>query len=95
MAVRAVNLMVGMICFSMIKWIQAFEETGIDPAFYANNRERSYDEILPWDHISVGVSKQFLINEREKAIKEEVTPNCRQECSHCGAKCFGRGVCYE
>lgn len=80
--------------FQYDKWIQAFEETGIDPAFYAN-RERSYDEILPWDHISVGVSKQFLINEREKAIKEEVTPNCRQECSHCGAKCFGRGVCYE
>ncbi len=80
--------------FQYDKWIQAFEETGIDPAFYAN-RQRSYDEILPWEHISVGVSKQFLINEREKAMREEVTPNCRQECSHCGAKCFGRGVCYE
>lgn len=80
--------------FQYDKWIQAFEETGIDPAFYAN-RKRSYDEILPWEHISVGVSKQFLINEREKAMREEVTPNCRQECSHCGAKCFGRGVCYE
>ncbi len=80
--------------FQYDKWIQAFEEVGIDPAFYAN-RERSYDEILPWEHISVGVSKQFLINEREKAMREEVTPNCRQECSHCGAKCFGKGVCYE
>lgn len=80
--------------FQYDKWIQAFEEIGIDPAFYAN-RQRSYDEILPWEHISVGVSKQFLINEREKAMREEVTPNCRQKCSHCGAKCFGRGVCYE
>ncbi len=80
--------------FQYDKWVQAFEDTGIDPTFYAN-RERSYDEILPWDHISVGVSKQFLINEREKALKEQVTPNCRQQCSHCGAKCFGGGVCYE
>ena len=80
--------------FQYDKWMQAFEDTGIDPAFYAN-RKRNYDEILPWDHISVGVSKQFLIAEREKAQREEVTPNCRQECSHCGAKCFGGGVCYE
>ena len=80
--------------FDYTKWMQAFEDTQIDPAFYAN-RERSYDEILPWDHISVGVSKQFLMQEREKALKQQVTPNCRQQCSHCGAKCFGGGVCYE
>lgn len=80
--------------FDYQKWMQAFEDTGVDPAFYAN-RKRSYDEILPWDHISVGVSKQFLIQEREKASREEVTPNCRQECSHCGAKSFGGGVCFE
>lgn len=80
--------------FQYDKWMQAFEDTGIDPSFYAN-RKRDYDEILPWDHISVGVTKQFLIQEREKALKEEVTPNCRQECSHCGAKSFGGGVCYE
>lgn len=80
--------------FQYDKWMQAFQDTGIDPSFYAN-RQRSYDEILPWDHISVGVTKQFLIQEREKALKEEVTPNCRQQCSHCGAKCFGGGVCYE
>ena len=80
--------------FDYEKWMQAFEDTGVDPAFYAN-RQRSYDEILPWDHISVGVSKQFFINEREKAIRQEVTPNCRQECSHCGAKSFGGGVCYD
>ena len=80
--------------FDYDKWMQAFEDTGIDTAFYAN-RERSYDEILPWDHISVGVSKQFLMQERQKALQEQVTPNCREQCSYCGAKCFGGGVCYE
>ncbi len=80
--------------FDYYKWMQAFEDTGIDPAFYAN-RERTYDEILPWDHISVGVTKAFLMQEREKALREEVTPNCRQKCSHCGAKSFGGGICYE
>ncbi|MGE4214625.1 MAG: TIGR03960 family B12-binding radical SAM protein [Anaerotignaceae bacterium] len=80
--------------FNWEGWTKAFEETGVDPTFYAN-RVRSYDEILPWDHISVGVSRQFLISEREKALKGEVTPNCRQECSNCGAKAFGGGVCYD
>lgn len=80
--------------FNWEGWTKAFEKTGVDPTFYAN-RVRSYDEILPWDHISVGVSRQFLINEREKALKAEVTPNCRQECSNCGAKAFGGGVCYD
>ncbi len=80
--------------FDYDKWMQAFEDTGINTAFYAN-RERSYDEILPWDHISVGVSKQFLMQERQKALQEQVTPNCREQCSYCGAKCFGGGVCYE
>lgn len=79
--------------FDYQKWMQAFEDMGVDPAFYAN-RKRSYDEILPWDHISVGVSKQFFIREREKAARGEVTPNCRQECSNCGAKCFEGGICY-
>lgn len=75
-------------------WMQAFEDTGIQKEFYAN-RQRSYDEILPWDHISIGVSKQFLINEMEKAKAGIVTPNCRSECSMCGAKSFGGGVCFE
>lgn len=75
-------------------WLQAFEDTGISKEFYAN-RERSYDEILPWDHISIGVSKQFFINEMEKAKNEQVTLNCRTECAMCGAKSFGGGVCYE
>ena len=80
--------------FDYDKWLKAFEETGIDPEFYAN-RKRSFDEILPWDHISVGVSKRFLISEREKAERAETTPNCRQECQNCGAKCFGGGICFD
>lgn len=80
--------------FRFDKWMEAFEETGVDPAFYAN-RKRSFDEILPWDHISIGVSKQFMINERLKAEQAITTPNCREECSHCGAAAFGGGVCFE
>jgi len=80
--------------FDFEKWKQAFEYCGLDMAFYAN-RKRSFDEVLPWDHISVGVSKRFLIEEREKASKAETTPNCRQICSQCGAKCFKGGVCYD
>ncbi|MCI1958699.1 MAG: TIGR03960 family B12-binding radical SAM protein [Clostridia bacterium] len=80
--------------FDYSKWQKAFNDTGIDMSFYAN-RLRSYDEVLPWDHISVGVSKKFLIEEREKAMRAEVTPNCRQQCSNCGAKRFGGGVCFD
>lgn len=80
--------------FDFVKWQQAFADTGLSMAFYAN-RERSYDEVLPWDHISVGVTKKFLMNEREKAMRAETTPNCRQKCSGCGAASFGGGVCYE
>lgn len=75
-------------------WLKAFEDTGVSREFYAN-RERSYDEILPWDHISIGVSKQFFINEMEKAKQGIVTKNCRTECAMCGAKSFGGGVCFE
>ena len=79
--------------FDYNKWMQAFEEEGIDPRFYAN-RQREFDEILPWDHISVGVSKHFLMEERKKAELAQTTPNCQQECSNCGAKCFQGGICY-
>lgn len=75
-------------------WLKAFEQTGISKEFYAN-RQREYDEILPWDFISIGVSKRFFINEMEKAKAEIVTPNCRRECAMCGAKSFGGGVCFE
>ena len=75
-------------------WMQAFEDTGLDKDFYTV-RERSYDEVLPWDHISIGVSKSFLIREAEKAKQEQVTPNCRTKCAGCGASVFGGGVCFE
>ena len=75
-------------------WVTAFENAKIDPAFYAN-RVRPYDEILPWDHISVGVSREFLQREREKALNAEMTPNCKEKCSNCGATEFGGGICYE
>ncbi|NLK21517.1 MAG: TIGR03960 family B12-binding radical SAM protein [Epulopiscium sp.] len=80
--------------FNMDHWNKAFEETGIEPWFYANRR-RSYDEILPWDHIFVGVTKTFLKKEHERALNGKRTPNCRQKCEDCGAKGFGGGVCYE
>ena len=75
-------------------WMQAFENTGIDPAFY-NLRERGEDELFPWDFIDTGVTRKFLRREWENAIKETVTPNCRQQCSGCGAARFGGGVCCE
>lgn len=79
--------------FDMDKWLECFEECGLDPDFYT--RERSFDEILPWDMIDVGVKKSFLIEEAKRAARAEVTPNCRQKCSACGANCFKGGVCYE
>lgn len=75
-------------------WVQAFEECKLDMAFYAQ-RKREYTEILPWDHISIGVSKQFLIDEAKKATESKTTPDCRTECSNCGAAGFGGGVCFE
>ena len=73
--------------------MQAFENCGIDPDWYL--RKRSYDEVLPWDHISVGVTKSFFKSESEKAQRAETTPNCREKCAGCGAARFGAGVCYE
>lgn len=79
--------------FSPSLWYEAFKNTGIDPDFY-NTRERSYDEILPWDHIDVGVNKEFLIKESEKAKRGETTNNCREKCSGCGIiGAFGGGLC--
>ena len=80
--------------FDYDKWVQAFEETNLSMEFYAN-RKRNFDEILPWDHISIGISKKFFINERLKAEKEETTFNCRESCSNCGVKCFNSGICFE
>ena len=80
--------------FDYKKWLNAFEECGIDMNFYAY-RERELDEILPWDFIDVGVTKEFLKREWNNAMGESVTPNCRMRCSGCGVKKFGGGVCYE
>lgn len=75
-------------------WMKAFETCGVDPDFY-NRRERSLDEVLPWDFIDAGVTKEFLKREWNQAMKETVTPNCRQKCSACGALKYKGGVCYE
>ena len=80
--------------FDYDKWISVFERTGIDPAFYAN-RAFGVDEILPWDIIDCGVSKEFFLRERERAYEAATTPNCREQCSACGANKLGgvRAVC--
>ena len=75
--------------FDYHKWMEIFEEAGIDPEFYANRR-MSYDEILPWDVIDIGVSKSFLISENKKAYQSQVTPNCKEKCSGCGANKLGK-----
>lgn len=74
-------------------WMEAFEECGVDPDFYTI-RERSLDEIFPWDYIDVGVTKKFLENEWNHAMNAEVTENCKAKCSGCGAASFGCGICF-
>ncbi|MCD8333625.1 MAG: TIGR03960 family B12-binding radical SAM protein [Clostridiales bacterium] len=80
--------------FNDAMWQEAFEETGIDTAFYTV-REHDRDEIFPWDFIDIGVTKSFLWREWQKALAGKVTPNCRQQCSGCGAMKYKGGVCYE
>lgn len=81
-------------CFDLDKWLEAFKEAGINPEFYAN-RTRSFDEVLPWEHLDYAVTKEFLIKENKLAHGETTTPNCRQKCSNCGAACYKGGVCVE
>ncbi len=69
--------------FKYDEWMSAFEEVGLDPYFYAS-RERSYEEILPWDFIDIGVTKKYLIKENEKANKAELSIDCRDGCTGCG-----------
>ena len=80
--------------FDNEKWMQAFENTGIDIAFY-NHRERPLDEVFPWDFIDIGVTKEFLKQEWNHAMNAEVTPNCRMKCSGCGVAKWKGGVCVE
>ncbi|MBQ9550161.1 MAG: TIGR03960 family B12-binding radical SAM protein [Lachnospiraceae bacterium] len=78
--------------FEKSRWDEAFRSTGIEKTFYTE-RERDTSELLPWDFIDTGVSKDFLIREWENAKKGVVTPNCREKCSLCGAAGFKTGVC--
>ncbi len=76
------------------RWLAAFGECGLSTDFYTM-RERALDELFPWDFIDCGVTKQFLRQEWERAMAEEITPNCKQTCSACGAARYGCGVCLE
>lgn len=76
------------------KWMDSFAENGIDPFFYTA-RKRSFDEVLPWDHMDYGVTKNFLIRENEKAHRGETTASCREKCAGCGAARLNGGVCNE
>ncbi len=80
--------------FDNDKWMRAFDNTGIEIGFY-NLRERGEDEVFPWDFIDIGVTKKFLRREWDRAMKGEVTPNCRMQCSGCGVAKWKGGVCIE
>ena len=75
-------------------WMKAFETCGVDIDFYTT-RERSLDEVFPWDFIDAGVTKDFLKREWANAQAETVTPNCRMRCSGSGVRKYGGGVCFE
>jgi len=80
-------------CFDLNRWLEAFTECGLDPAFYAN-RERKREEILPWSMISCYVSEAYLWRQRELAYQSVTTPDCRTKCSGCGANAVEGGECY-
>ncbi|MCD6295533.1 MAG: TIGR03960 family B12-binding radical SAM protein [Deltaproteobacteria bacterium] len=69
--------------FRIGTWEEAFINAGLDPSFYLY-RKRSFDEVLPWDHIHSGVTKGYLKRERERAQTEKTTPDCREKCLECG-----------
>jgi radical SAM family uncharacterized protein len=75
-------------CFDYNKWLGIFDKCGIDPAFYAN-RNYGKDELLPWEVIDCGVTREFLWRERCRAYDSKTTPSCREQCSGCGADCLG------
>jgi len=80
--------------FQFDTWMTAFETHGLEPAFYANRR-RSYDELLPWEHMDYGLSRQFLMRESQKARAGEMTPGCRTACAACGCDRLNGGFCSE
>ena len=75
------------------RWLEALEECGLSVDFYTH-RQRDTDEILPWDFIDCGVTKEFLKREWEKAQREEISENCSQKCQGCGAARFDCGICF-
>lgn len=80
--------------FDYEKWLEAFSECDIDPEFYAY-RKIDHSEVLPWDHIDIGVKKEYLMKEHDRAYEGVTTPSCREKCMGCGAASFGGGVCFE
>ena len=78
--------------FDLDRWMEAFEECGLDPHFYANRR-RSEDEILPWSMISCGVAPGYLKREHALSYEGVTTPDCRTHCNACGANCLVGGKC--
>ena len=80
--------------FDFKNWTDAVEDEGLSLDYYVY-RQRDLDEILPWDFIDTGISKSFLKKEYEKALRAEVTQNCRENCAGCGARVYNGGVCFE
>ena len=80
--------------FDLDRWKEAFAACDISVPFYAY-RKRDLDELLPWDFIDAGVTKEFLKREWNTAMQEAVTPNCKARCSGCGCRTYGGGICYE
>ena len=78
--------------FKFDTWMEAFEKCGVDPLFYTSRR-RSFDEILPWDHLDLGIRKEFLLKENKKAHASETTVHCRIKCAGCGASKLNGGKC--
>ena len=68
-------------------WIDAFAKCGVDPEFYTT-RGFGEDELLAWDHINVGLRKDFLLRDRHTAYENKITPDCRHKCAGCGANCL-------
>lgn len=80
--------------FNYDRWLNALDECGIDLDFYTT-RQRSLDEIFPWDFINTGVTKEFLKREWNNAMEGKVSPNCKMKCQGCGATMFKGGICFE
>ena len=77
-------------CFDFDKWMQAFRDCGLDPAFYAS-RQRPMDEVFPWDHIGCGTRKEHLKREWERSREAAITPDCMHQCAGCGASALLKG----